>query len=386
MSIELRETPIDRSLLKPWSSGAKILKDFIDVTNYIYRGDPSWVTPLELDMKMRLTPKNPFFEHADGTLLVAYRNGKPVGRCSAQIDREHLGRYNDDAGFFGFLDTVDDQEVASALLERAGDWVKSRGMKTLRGPMSFNINEEVGCLVEGFETPPMVLMPHHRAYQGGLIEGAGLSKLKDLFAWRYATGEVPNRAKRAAEDIAKMPEVSVRPVDLKHAERDVRLIMDIFNDAWSDNWGFVPLTESELKKMAADLKLIIVPDFTQIVSVEGEPVAVCVALPNINSIIRDFNGKLNPVTVAKLLYRLKVQGTDTARLIILGIRKKLRHVRKYAGLSTYMYVKINEAGLKHGVRWAELSWTLEDNAPVNVGIKFMGGKVYKKYRIYERNL
>ncbi|MFO0658311.1 MAG: hypothetical protein U0165_00545 [Polyangiaceae bacterium] len=319
-------------------------------------------------------------------LIVAYRNGKPVGRCTAHIDREHLKRYNDGAGNFGFFDTIDDPEVARLLLERAAAWLKERGMKVMRGPHSFSTNEELGCLVEGFDTPPMVLMPHHRAYQGGLIEQAGLAKIKDLYAWRYTTGEVPNRARKAAEEISNMPEVTTRSVDLKHTERDVRLIMDIFNDAWSDNWGFVPLTESELKKTADDLKLLIVPDLTQIVSIDGEPVAVCVALPNINAIIRDFKGKLNPVTVSKLLYRLKVQEPDTARVVILGIRKKLRHVRKYAGLSTYMYVKINEAGMKHKIRWAELSWTLEDNGPVNVGIKFMGGKVYKRYRIYEKAL
>lgn len=386
MSIELREAPIDGSLLKFFGEGPRLLNDFVDVASYIFRDDPCWVQPLDFDLKGRLTPKNPFFEHAEGVLLVAYRNGKPVGRCTAHIDREHLARYNDSAANFGFFDTVDDPEVARLLLERAEAWAKQRGAKVIRGPHSFSTNEELGCLVEGFDTPPMVLMPHHRAYQGGLIEKAGYSKLKDLYAWRYTTGDVPKRARKAAEEIEAMPEVTMRPVDLNHTERDVRLIMDIFNDAWSDNWGFVPLTESELKKTAADLKMLIVPDLTEIVSIDGEAVAVCVALPNINSIIRDFKGKLNPVTVAKLLYRLKVEEPDTARVVILGIRKKLRHVRKYAGLSTYMYVKINEAGIKHKIRWAELSWTLEDNGPVNVGIKFMGGKVYKRYRLYEKSL
>ena len=175
-------------------------------------------------------------------------------------------------------------------------------------------------------------------------------------------------------------------MDLKNLERDIRIIMDVFNDAWSDNWGFVPFTESELRKMASDFKLIADPQITYIASVDGEPAAVAFAMPNLNEIIGDMKGKLSPVGLAKFLYRFKVEHVKSARLIILGIKKKFRHQRKYAGLSIYLYSKMNEAGQRAGYRWGELSWTLEDNAPVNVGIKFMGGKIYKKYRLYEAEL
>jgi hypothetical protein len=309
-----------------------------------------------------------------------------VGRCTAQIDREHLSRYKDDVGFLGFLDTVDDPEVAKALLDRAGDWLSRRGMKTMRGPLSLSINEETGCLVEGFDTPPMILMPHHRPYQGELIEKAGLTKKKDFYAWRYQVGDIPARASKAHADVTAMPEVKSRNVDKGNVERDIRVIMDVFNDAWSDNWGFVPLTENELRKMASELKPILIPELTYITEVDGEPAAVALALPNINEMIGDFHGKLFPLGIAKLLYRLKVKGPQTARLVILGIRKKFRAQKKYAGLSIYLYAKMNEAGKKLGIKWGELSWTLEDNAPVNVGIKFMGGKIYKRYRVYEREL
>lgn len=375
MSVEVRETPIGGDL-----------RDFLDVVDYVYRDDPNFVRPLDFDLKQRLSKKNPFFEHAEATTFTAYKNGWCVGRASAQIDRGHLERYKDDVGFFGFLDTVDDPEVAKALLDAAGKWLSRRGMKKMRGPLSLNINEELGCLIEGFDTPPMILMPHHRPYQGGLIEQAGLEKIKDVYAWRYTVGDVPKRAEKAMADVDAMPEVKLRHVDKSNVERDVRIIMDVFNDAWSDNWAFVPLTEAELTKMASELKPILAPELTYIADIEGEPAAVALALPNVNELIGDLHGKLFPLGLPKLLYRLKVKGPTSARLIILGIRRKYRGVKKYGALSTCLYAKMHHSADKIGIKWGELSWTLEDNAAVNVGIKFMGGKIYKKYRVYQRDL
>jgi len=375
MAVEIKKTPI----------GGRI-KDFVEVVDYIYRDDPKFVRPLDLDIKQRVSLKNPFFDHAEGVIFTAYRNGWCVGRCTAHIDREHLALHKDDAGFFGFFDTTDDAEAARALLDSATQWVAERGMKRLRGPISFSLNEEVGCLVDGFDNPPMVMMPHHRPYQGALIEKAGLAQLKDLFSWRYVVGEVPARARKAHDDVAALPEVRVRHIDMKNFDAEIRTVVDIYNDAWSDNWCAVPITERELAKTSEDLKLLIVPELTYIAEVDGEPVAVAVALPNLNELIQDLDGKLFPMGLPKLLWRLKVQGPKTARLIFLGIRKKLRHVRKYAALSTFLYVKMNEQGRRCGIEWGELSWTLEENGPVNVGIKLMGGKVYKRYRIYEKTL
>jgi hypothetical protein len=375
MTVEIRETPIGGNV-----------GPFLDVVSYIYRTDPNYVRPLDLDMKGRLSKKNPFFEHAEAVLFTAHRNGFCVGRASAQIDRAHLALHHDDAGFFGFLDTIDDEEVTSSLLEAAAGWLRKRGMKKMRGPISMGINEELGCLVEGFDTPPMFLMHHHRPYQGGLIEKAGLSKLKDFYAWRYTVGDVPKRAQKAHDEIEALPEVKSRHIDMKNLDADLRVVMDVFNDAWSDNWSFVPLSEAELLKMGDDLRMIAIPALTYITEVDGEPAAVALALPNVNELIRDLDGKLSPMGLGKLLWRLKVVGPKTARLVILGIRKKYRGQRKYAGLSTYIYTKMNRTGRDVGIQWGELSWTDEDNAPVNVGIKFMGGKVYKRYRVYERSL
>lgn len=376
MSVELREL-----------GDKKTFRDFVDVVDTIYAGDAQYVRPLDLEMEERFDPrKNPFYEHAEVTGWVAYKNGVPVGRITAQRNHEHEKRYQDGAGFFGFLDTIEDAEVAKALLDRAAEWLGARGMKTMRGPFSLSINDETGCLIDGFETPPMIMMPHHRPYQARLVEEVGLAKLKDFYAWTYDVGSVPPRAQKAHDEILKLPEVTSRVADRKDWLGDLRIIMSIFNDAWSDNWGFVPLTERELFKMAEDVKLILLPEITRIVSIDGEPAAVALGLPNVNEAIQDLGGKLLPFGLAKLLYRLKVKGPRSGRLVILGIRRKWRNVRKYAGLSAFLYVEMNHAAHLLGLERSELSWTVEDNAPINVGIRLMGGRIYKTYRVWERKL
>ncbi len=363
------------------------LGDFLGVVDRIYKDDPRYIRPLNMDLRDRLDPKkNPFFEHAEGTVFTAYENRKCVGRITAQIDKEHLDRHKDQTGFFGFFDTIDDPEVARELLARAESWLRQRGMKKVRGPYSLSINEESGCLVEGFDEPPVLLNPHHRSYQGGLIEQAGYTKEKDLYGWRYEVGDLNARVRKARDDIRAMPEVVSRPLSKKDLERDVKITLDIFNDAWAENWGFVPMTKKEADKMSADLKLFLVPEITRIVTIDGEPAAVALAMPNINELIPDLHGKLFPLGIAKLLYRLKVEGAKSGRLLILGIKKKFRLQRKYAGLSLFLYAEMNDGGRKCGMTWGELGWTLEDNAAVNTGIRMMGAKKYKTYRVYTKDL
>ncbi len=375
MTLEIRETRVGGEL-----------KDFLDVVDYIYRDDPQYVRPLDMEVKDRLSRKNPFFEHAEATIFTAHRNNFCVGRITAQIDHGHLAVHQDDAGFFGFFDTIDDQEVASALLERATGWLADRGMKVARGPVSLSLWDEAGCLIDGFDMPPMIMMTHHRPYQGKLIEGAGFHLARTLNAWRYEVGNVKRRVRKAYEDVEAMPEVSARTINMNNIAGDTRIVMDIFNDAWKDNYGFVPYTEAELDKLAKDLKLILRPEITCLLFVEGEPAAVAIAVPNLNEVIADFHGKLFPMGLPKLIYRMKVRRPETARLMILGIGKKFRQQRKYAGLSLYMYARLNDAGERLGIRWGELSWTDEANAAVNAGIRMMGGTVYKKYGIFEREL
>ncbi len=367
--------------------GSKRVRDFIAVAHRIYKGDPNWIAPLDFEFTDRLNPKkNPFFEHAEVALFLAERDGDVVGRVSASIDHEHQKRYGDAAGFFGFIDTVEDPAVCTALLDAASAWLRERGMKTIRGPLSLCINEESGLLVEGFDTPPYMMMPHHRPYQGRLVEAAGFVKLKDLFAWNYNIGEVSTRARKAHAEMMKEPNLRIRPVEWKHMERDVNLIVDIFNDAWQHNWGFVPATQSEIRKMAQDFRMILEPQIALIAEIDGEAAGVSIGLPNLNEVARDLDGKVFPLGFAKILWRLKVAKPKTGRLMILGVRSKFRNQRKWAPLSIALYVEMNMRAAKLGMKQSELSWTLEDNGAVNAGIKMMGGKLSKRYRIYEKTL
>ena len=375
MSPEIRETPIGGSL-----------RGFLDVVDYIYRDDPNYVRPLDRELRHRLSHKNPFFGHADGIVLTAYRNDYCIGRCTAQVDREHLAKYRDDVGFFGFFDTIDDDEVAQSLLAAASRWLEQRGMKKMRGPISLSTNEEIGCLVDGFESPPMVLMPHHRPYQGELIERAGLSKLKDAYAWRYAVDKIPERAQRAHDEVEAMPEVRSRHADRRSLDSDIRVIMDVYNDARSDNWGHVPLTDAELARRVKDIKRLSDPELMLITEIDGYPAAVALALPNVHEGYPGSGGRLLGTSLARLRWRFGSQRPKTARLLFLGIRKRFRTMRRYAPLSAYLYTEMHLAAEHRGLEWGELSWTLEDNTQVNTGIRLMGGTIYKRYRIYEREL
>jgi hypothetical protein len=372
MSLEIRSIPL----------GGK-LGPFLDVARVVYAGDASYVRPLDVDLARRLSPKHPYFQHGRGMCFVALDRGRPVGRITAHTNQLHLDRYGDGVGFFGTFDTVDDGAVASALLGRARDWLKQQGVRRIRGPITMNMAEEVGCLVEGFDTPPMLLMPHHRPYQGGLIEAAGLARTRTMFAWRYEGGNVPARALRGHAEIAALPEVRVRRITQRTLARDVLTLLDIYEDAWKETWGFVPVSDAEARHSASELRMVIVPELTRLIDIDGEPAAFCYALPNVNEAIRDLGGRLSPVGLAKLLYRLKVRGTKTARLVGLGIRSKYRHVRKYAALSAFLYTEMNRSGAALGYEWGELSYTDEANGPVNTGIKMMGGKIYKRYAVYE---
>jgi hypothetical protein len=363
----------------------KDLEDFIQVAFEVFGDDPAWVPPLHMEITDRLTPeKNPFFEHAEVALFTAWKDGKAVGRISAQIDHEHLRIHKDNVGFFGFFDTVDDQEVASALVAAAEGWLANRGMTVMRGPFSLSINEETGMLVEGFDSPPTIMSPHHRSYQAGLAEGAGLEKVKDCYGWKHQVVPAPPRAQKAWETITSLPEVRFRSVSPRNLKKEVRDILDVFNDAWQHNWGFVPATDAEAKKMAADLQLILDKELSFFAEIDGQPVAICVCLPNLNEVIADFKGKLTPVTVAKLIWRLKIRRPKSARLMLLGIRTDLRGKKRYAPLAMAVIAELVRRGLKQGYEWAELGWTLEDNRLINAAIRSMGATIYKRYRLFEK--
>ncbi len=376
MSIRIREHRPGRDL-----------DAFLRVPELLYKGDPGFVMPLNMEQRDRLSPKkNPFFQHAEATLFTAYVDGKLAGRISAQVDREHLATHADSAGFYGFFDTINDERVGRALVDSAATWLRVRGMKRMRGPFSLSINEEMGTLVEGQAEPSMLFSPYHRAYQDTITTSTGLAKVKDLLNWRYVVGQVPPRAIKAHEEVSIMPEVKIRQLRRNRLQEDVRILLDVFNDAWRDNWGFVPATEAEAVKMAEDLKLVLDDNLALVAEVDGRAAAVALAFPNLNEAIADLDGKLFPLGLAKLLWRTKVNKPKSAMLRILGIRKEFRNKKRYGGLSAALYVEIAKRGKLAGYEWGELGWTLEDNRPVNLGIKMMGGEVYKRYRMYEKSL
>jgi len=365
----------------------KDLHDFMRVPHLVLSSDPNWIAPLDLLIEEQLTPaKNPFFQHAEVALFTAWKDGALVGRISAQVDREHLKKHGDETGFFGFFDTIDDPEVGRALVSAAEKFLREHGMKRMRGPLSLSINEETGMLVEGFEYPPMMMCPHHTRYQNKIAEAAGLEKAMDLFGWRYTVSELSPRIVRAHDAVRAMPEVRIRTLNKKRVDEELRLVLDVWDDAWKDNWSHVSMTPSEVAGFVSTMKWVIQEDLALIMEVDGEPAAICFAIPNINEAARDLRGKLLPFGAFKLIWRLFVKNPKTARLILLGVKEKFRKQRKYGVLPMALVYEVKTRGERIGYEWGELGWTLETNTPVNVMIKAVGGKAYKTYRVFEKAL
>ena len=365
--------------------GRQVLRHFLRLPWSLYTGDPAWVPPLILERREHLSPRNPFFDHARYRAWVAYRDGKPVGRISAQIDRLHLERYQDATGFFGLLEAEDDREVFLTLLHTAETWLRSQGMRHILGPFNFSINQECGLLVEGFHDPPMVMMGHARPYYAGRLEEQGYWKAKDLLAYRNSVDitlspVMESLLTRAAK------RVQVRSLRWNRFPEELRILQDIFEDAWSNNWGFVPFTEREFQHVGQMLRLLVHDDFVQIAEVDGEPAAMIVAFPNVNEAIHDLNGRLFPWNWLKLLWRLKVRHLRTVRVPLMGVRKHYQNSRVGAALALLMIVTLGKFVVRRGVREAELSWILEDNMGMRNIIESLGGTVYKRYRIYGKEL
>jgi len=363
------------------------LKDFMVLPERIYREDPMWVPPITFEVKKHLSRKNPFFEHGDAQLYVAYRGGVAIGRISAQIDTLHNERYEEKTGFFGFFESEDDPEVASALFDAAHTWLRDRGMVEVRGPFNFTINHTAGLLVDGFDRPPVIEMTHNLPYYAALVEGQGYAKIKDLYAYDYDSSvPVPEMPMELAKMVEAHPGLKIREVRMKHFNEDLRIILDIFNEAWARNWGFVPMTDAEVKMIAENLKLILDPRLAFIAEVDGEPAAISLTIPDINQILLRYRHLPEPLRLLRAAWDLKVKrDVSRARLMILGVRRKFRG-SALGGLSVLLYVRTHIVGKALGMRGAELGWTLEDNHRINQGIEMMGGKRYKTYRVYSRAL
>jgi len=363
--------------------------DFIRAGKVVFGKDPTWITPLDMMIGDRLNPKKePFHQHAQAMLFTAWKDGQLAGRISASVDQAWLDTWKDQTGHFGFFDTVEDPEVARALMSAAEDWLRNKGMKRMNGPMSLSANHEIGILVQGFEHPPVLDMAHSRPYQGALAEACGLKKEKDLYAWRYDSREEFNaRTEKAWRTLGERPDIRLRSVNLRRLRQELDLVMEIYNETWAGKWGYVPVSKDELDKMASDMSLVLDPELAFIAEVDGQAAGMCIAVPNLNQAIGDLKGSLFPFGWAKLLWRTKVRRPSSARLILLGIREAIRRQpKRYGFLSAAMYVEVAKRGLARGYTWAELSWTREDDRPINLGIESMGAAVYKTYRVYEKPL
>lgn len=375
--------------IEPVTPGGAGMADFINVAWTVNGGDPLWSPPLRVERRDLLSPrKNPYFEHADVGLWVVRRNGKPVGRISAQVDvlvQAHMGP---GTGQWGFFDCIDDTEAAAALIRTAEDWLRQRGMTRALGPFSLSYWDEIGQLVDGFDTPPQVMMGHAPRHMGPMIEAHGYGKAKDLYAYLLdITVGFPERINRIVAAGDANPRIVMRKPLMKRFEAEAAVILDILNDAWSDNWGYVPLTDAEVQHAAKNLKQIVVPDFIRICEFDGEPVGFMIVLPNLNDLIRDLDGSLLPLGWAKLLLRLRKPWTDSVRVPLMGVRKKLQSSRTGALMAFMMIEHLRlETRRLAGATRAELSWILEDNLPMRGILEAIGCFIYKTYRVYEKAL
>jgi hypothetical protein len=363
-------------------------RTFLDVPFAIYRGDPHWVAPLYIERQEHLDPrKNPYFRHAEAELFLAERDGRAVGRISAQIDRLRLARHGDATGQFGFLEAPDDPNIFAALFEAAAGWLSERGMERMEGPFSFSINDEAGLLVEGFETPPAIMMGHARPYYGARVEEQGFARVKDLIAYDYdAHIEMPRLLRSLFEKAVAAEDIAIRPFDRKNLARDLDIVMDIFNDAWSHNWGFVPFTAEEIAALGRNLRLLVAPGYAAIASYRGAPAAMAVTLPNINAWIAGLDGRLLPMGWAKLAWHLFAKPPASVRMPLMGVRRVHHGTPLGAALAIGVIDTVRRYHLSRGTHRAELSWILEDNLPVRRIVEQLGAIPCKTYRIYGKAL
>ena len=376
-SEETRITPV---------AGRRATARFIDLPAQVLGDDPAWRTPLRIERRMQLSPKhNPAFEHLEFQAWLARQGERCVGRISAQIDRLRKSVHGEDVGYFGMLDAPDDDNIFKALLTTAEQWLRERGMAAVHGPFNLTINEECGLLVDGFDTQPAMMMGHAKPYYARQLERLGFSKAIDLYAyWVALDFEHPRAMRRLLERYAQR--ITVRPIDSKTFVAELDVIRDLFNDAWANNWGFVPLTQEEFRDMGKTLKLLLPNDLVQIAEVDGEPAAFIVGLPNLNEAARDLNGRLLPLGLFKLLWRLKVGFPKTARVPLMGVRQHYQGGPLGAALAYSVIGAMQTALYAHGARGCELSWILETNKGMRDMIESIGGDRYKTYRVYEKSL
>lgn len=339
-----------------------------------------------MDKRDQLAPINPYFEHADVQLWLAKNaNDQVVGRISAQID--HLGPEDSrgKVGCFGMFECINDRHVAYQLLTTAQNWLAAKGCSIAQGPFNLSINQESGLLVEGFDTPPYLMMGHALPHYPKLIEYAGFRKVKDLYAWEIIPDfEHPPAIAALVKKYAGR--VKIRPINKRDIDRELDLFAEIFNDAWSENWGFIPFSLKEFKKIGKEILLLVAPEWLRVAELDGEVAGMIVMLPNFNQIIADLHGKLFPTGLLKLLWRVKFSPPTTARVALMGVKRKYQNSLAGSALAFLLIVSLQPVALGNGIKKVEMSWVLEDNDRLNKILSSIGGVRYKTYRVYEKLL
>ena len=363
-------------------------KAFVDFAWEVYRDDPAWIPPLKDEVHGLLNPKkNPWFEHARGQLWLAERDGKLVGRISAQVDDLVLEQMGQGTGQWGMFEALD-AKAAASLIETAEDWLRKQGMTRSLGPFSLSIWDEPGLEIEGFDEPPTVMMGHHRPEYEKWIETAGYRKAKDLLTYEV---DITNWRDPTISRLIAMGEknsrIRIRKVDKSRFAEEVRVILGLLNDAWSDNWGFVPLTESEIAYAGKKLKPIIYEELVRVAEYDGEPVAFMITIPDLNALIKDLNGELFPFNWAKLLWRLRKPRTERARVPLMGVAKRF-HGSRLASQLAFMLIEFTrrDAVGTYGIKTGEFGWILEDNKGMLSIAELPGARINHRFRIYEKAL
>jgi GNAT superfamily N-acetyltransferase len=368
--------------------GRRQLRRFVKVPFHLHRDQPQWVPPLVFERMQFLDQRrNPYFEHAEVELFIAERDGEPAGRISAQVDHRWDKFQGGSDAIFGFFESAEDPEVARALLDAAGEWAAARGRDRILGPMDFTTNDEIGILIEGFEKRPMILEPWHPPFYRELIEAEGFEKTIDVLMWELNFGDLKEGERfdpsihAAAEKALKDEGILIRNMRKRDMAAEVRRFTDVYNEAWGDNWGFVPITDAEVDFQAKNLKQVIDESWTFMAEKDGEVVGAALTLPDINQVMAKLNGRLLPLGWLRFLRGRRE--IDRLRVFALGVKHDYRHTGVAAGL----YLKHLEAAMEPGaIQGGEMGWILETNEPMNRAMEGMGGKVVKRYRLYERAL
>ena len=364
------------------------LKRFVKVPFGLHRDSEQWVPPLVFErMQFLDRKKNPWFEHGEAEFFIAERDGRDVGRISAHLDHRWDEYQGGKDAMFGFFEAAEDPEVVRALFDAASEWATARGRERLLGPMDFTTNDEIGILIEGFERQPMILEPWHPPYYQRLIEAEGFGKAMDVLMWELRMGELKEGEKfdpsihEAAEKALHDEGITIRNMRKREMAAEVRRFMDVYNEAWGDNWGFVPITDAEVEFQAKNLKQVLDEEWTFMAEKDGEVVGAALTLPDINQVMAGLNGRLLPLGWAKFL--LGKRKIDRLRVFALGVKHDYRH----SGVAAGLYLEhIKMAAKPDKIKWGEMGWILETNKPMNRAMEGMGGKIVKKYRLYERSL